>query len=135
MDDDDDDRMVDDNVVDDRHSSPGPAEELDIEEWFETHEEEWFEVLEVEMRDMNEEWFETGEEEWLEAFEEQARVMEQTAIPIDDMIENIVSSRTRRIYYDDMLHFIQWCIINKPTWVTTFCKEQIHSINDSVHGM
>jgi hypothetical protein len=91
--DDEDNMVVDDNVDNDRHSSPGP-EELDIEEWFETHEEEWLEVLEEEARVMDEEWFETGEEEWMEALEEQARLMEQTAIPIDDMIENIVSGRT-----------------------------------------
>jgi hypothetical protein len=61
--------------------------------------------------------------------------MNQTHIPIDDMIENIVSGRTRRIYYDDTLHFIKWCIRNKPTLVTTYCKEQIRNIDDSVHGM
>jgi hypothetical protein len=66
--------------------------------WIELEEEEmdeWHDALWSAEQDMlNEEWFETHEDEWLEALEEQERVMNQTHIPIDDMIENIVSGQT-----------------------------------------
>jgi hypothetical protein len=107
--------------------------------WIEREEEEWHNALweagEEMFNDLDEEWFEAHEEEFNEALEQQAREMDQSHILIDDMIENIVSGRTRRIYYDDTLHFIQWCIDNRPAWVTDYCKEQLAIVNESVHGM
>jgi hypothetical protein len=133
----DDDNMDDDTDDDDRFFDALEAARIECEE--DEMEEEWYSALlaaeQETLSEEYEEWFETHEEEWIEALEEQARVMEQSHIPIDDMIENIVSGRTRRSYYDDTFHFIKWCIRNKPTWVTTYCKEQIANIEDSVHGM
>jgi hypothetical protein len=122
---------------DDRFFDALEAAWIDVEEEVM---EVWYNALrsaaERDMRNEEyEEWFETCEEEWFEALEEQAKVMNHTHIPIDDMIENIVSGRTRWSYYDDTLHFIKWCITNKPTWVTTYCKEQICSMDASVRGM
>jgi hypothetical protein len=67
--------------------------------------------------------------------QEAKRTLLQNVIHMDEMRDQIVGTGTRCSYNDDNWHFVQWCIIHKPTWVTVYCCLQVTSNLESAEGM
>jgi hypothetical protein len=60
---------------------------------------------------------------------------DENRITLQDMRDGVVGTITKKCYLNEILIFINWCRINQPTWLTTFCKEKMTEIEQTIHGL
>jgi hypothetical protein len=71
-----------------------------------------------------------------EALDEDNLVEEdENRITLQDMRDGVVGTGTKGSYLNEIITFIRWCRVNQPTWLTTFCQDQMTDIEQRVDGL
>ena len=60
---------------------------------------------------------------------------DENRITLQDVRDGFVGTGTKGSYLNVIIVFIRWCRVNQPTWVTTFCKDQMTDIKQRADGL
>jgi hypothetical protein len=71
----------------------------------------------------------------LESLMEDKEEEDKNRITLQDMRDGVVGAGTKQSYLNDIITFIQWCLVDKPTWLTTYCQDKMTEMEDTLAGL